>query len=450
MKIRKLKRGNIRKHKASSPSPRIRALLDQAASSIQYGRLGTAEDICREIIKLSPRTSEAYNILGVVCQERGLLDEASSFLRRAVELDGSNVNAFFNLGTVLGQKGGYEQAVNVLRQGLSLAPRNAKARNNLGLALARLGQLDEAINALEKATELDPEYGDAWFNLGDAYYCQGQLQKAVDAFQRSIRIIPAFIEAHYNLSIAQHDLKLLPQAVESLQRTIELDPNHAAARHMLAALRGETPDSAPQEFVLNLFDQYSSRFDTDLINRLEYMIPNRLRELFAKHAPAGLRLAKAVDLGCGTGLSGQAFHDIADYLAGIDISKKMLDQARSKGVYDDLFAGDICDQLKQLPDCYDLFIATDVMIYIGRLEPLFSAVSARACPGAYFVFSVESEQEKDFILQPTGRYAHASSYIGRLAAASGFTVVAQEQTGIRKEDETWIPGEIFILQKNRA
>ena len=450
MKIRKLKRSNIRKNKTPTPSARIMALLDKASSCIEYGRLGQAEGICRQILDSSPRTSEAYNILGIIYQEQGMVDAAITVLNKAVELDGSNANAFFNLGSVLGQHGKHEQAASSLRKGLALAPRTAKARNNLGLALARLGKLDEAIHSLEKAAEMDPHYGEAWFNLGDAYYCRGQLQKAVDAFQHSIRLIPDFFEAHYNLGIAQHDLKLLPEAIESLKRTIELNPEHTAARHMLAALSGKTPDSAPQQFVINLFDQYSDRFEKDLTKRLEYRIPARIRELLSEYINTATRFAKVMDLGCGTGLSGQAFHDIADYLAGIDISPKMLEQARGKEIYDELYLGDLCEQLQQFPGVYDMFIATDVMVYIGNLKPLFSIVSSKAQPGAYFVFSVESLEEGDFILQPTGRYAHSSAYISKLASVYDFTVLAHEKTGIRKEGETWIPGDIYILQKKTA
>jgi predicted TPR repeat methyltransferase/TolA-binding protein len=450
MKLRKLKRSSIKKNKGPKPSPRISMLLDKASSFIEKGRLGQGENICREIIDISPRTSEAYNLLGIIYQEQGLIDQAIDVLHKSIELDGSNANAFFNLGTILGQLGHYEKAATLLHKSLSLSPRTPKARNNLGLALVRLGRLDEAIKSIEKATELDPHYGEAWFNLGDAYYCGGQLLKAVDAFQRCIRLIPDFVEAHYSLSIALHDLNLLPEAIETLQRTIELAPEHMAAHHMLAALSGKTPDSAPHQFITNLFDQYSNHFDADLINRLEYTIPKRLRKLLFENAADNTRFSKVMDLGCGTGLSGQAFHDIADYLAGIDISKKMLEKARAKKIYDDLLAGDICELLPQLPDLFDLFIAADVMIYIGKLDALFNAVSNKALPGAYFVFSVESDQENDFILQPTGRYAHAKDYIARLAAANSFTVIAQEKSGIRKEGEAWIPGEIYILQKNAA
>jgi predicted TPR repeat methyltransferase len=450
MKLRKLKRSSSKKAKGAKPSPRIQMMLDKAAGYIESGRLGQADTICREIIDLSPRTSEAYNMLGIIYQEQGLFDEAAAVLRKSIELDSSNANALFNLGTILGQQGQYEKSAAAFLKGLKIAPRIPKARNNLGLALIRLGRLDEAVSSLEQATVLDPHYGEAWFNLGDAYYCAGKLQKAVDAYQRCIRLIPDFVEAQYNLSIVLHDLDLTAEAMETLQRTIELAPEHMAARHMLAALSGKTPESAPRQFITNLFDQYSHRFDVDLVDRLEYRIPTRLRTLLSDYVEQNTRFSKAMDLGCGTGLSGLAFRDSTDYLAGIDISKKMLEKAEGKNIYDDLLAGELCELLPQLPDLYNLFIAADVMVYIGNLAPLFNAVSSKAQPGAYFLFSVESEQKEDFALQATGRYSHSRDYITRLAADNNFTIIAQKETGIRKEGEDWIPGDIYLLQKNAA
>lgn len=448
MNIRKLKRG--KKGKAAPLSPRIRALADKAFSFMAQGRLGQAEDTCREMLQLSPRNSEAYNILGIVYQEQGESDKAVSAYRKSLDLDGSNANAHYNLGTVLGQQGRYKEAVSALHKSLALDPKAAMARNNLGLALSRLGRLDEAIRSLEQATKLDPSYGNAWFNLGDAYYCKGELQKAVDAFQNCIELVPDFVEAHYNMGIAFHDLRLQPEAIKCLERTLELAPDHAAARHMLAALTGETPESAPHQFVTSLFDQYSNHFETDLINRLEYMIPDRLRKLVSAYTEAETHFARVVDLGCGTGLSGKPFRDIADYLAGIDISGNMLVQAKNKGIYDELFVGDLCDQLERLPGFCDLFIAADVFIYIGSLGSIFQAVSSKAAQGAYFTFSVEATDEQDFILQQTGRYAHNKEYISRVAAASNFTIITHEKTDIRKEGNAWIPGEIYLLRKKTS
>ena len=102
MKLRKLKRSNIKKNKGPKPSPRISMLLDKASSFIEKGRLGQGENTCREIIDISPRTSEAYNLLGIIYQEQELIDQAIDVLHKSIELDGSNANAFFNLGTILG------------------------------------------------------------------------------------------------------------------------------------------------------------------------------------------------------------------------------------------------------------------------------------------------------------------------------------------------------------
>jgi len=309
------------------------------------------------------------------------------------------------------------------------------------------GQISEAENICKKIVKYDPHNIDGWLYLGYTLYKRGLLQKAVDAYQSCIRLKPDYARAYYNLSIVQHDLGLIDEAIISLQRTIELDPKHAPARHKLAALSGKTTDSPPQEYVIQLFDQYSSNFETHLIDKLKYKVPSQLRELMSEYLPGNIRLSKAIDLGCGSGISGQSFHDIVDYIAGIDISRNMLEQARSKKIYKDLYFGDICEVLSQLPDLFNLFIATDVMIYIGKLEQLFNVVSIKAYSGAYFVFSIELEEKQDYTLLQSCRYAHSSNYIKNLAETNDFNIIAQKQIGIRKQDAVWIPGKIYILKK---
>ena len=84
---------------------------------------------------ISPRTSEAYNLLGIIYEEQGLIDEAIAVLHKSIEFDGLNANAFFNLGTILGKQGHYEKAAALLHKGLSISPRIPIALNNFGLAL---------------------------------------------------------------------------------------------------------------------------------------------------------------------------------------------------------------------------------------------------------------------------------------------------------------------------
>lgn len=65
-------------------------------------------------------------------------------------------------------------------------------------------------------------------------------------------------------------------------------------------------------------------------------------------------------------------------------------------------------------------------------------------PHACFVFSTEEALEQDFVLRPTGRYAHSRSYIERLAAANGFVLAASRSIDLRMEGQQAIKGDLFV------
>jgi predicted TPR repeat methyltransferase len=52
----------------------------------------------------------------------------------------------------------------------------------------------------------------------------------------------------------------------------------------------------------------------------------------------------------------------------------------------------------------------------------------------------------DYRLQQSGRFAYSRAYIHKIAAATGWTVLALEKTKLRKERNSWIAGDLWILQ----
>src|SRR4030067_1960227 len=119
------------------------------------------------------------------------------------------------------------------------------------------------------------------------------------------------------------------------------------------------------------------------------------------------------------------------HLTGLDLSQKMLDVARTKDIYDELSKTDICQYLESSQQQYDLFIATDVFVYIGDLSDTFRTISAHAIPDACFVFSTEESLEQDFVLRPTGRYAHSRNYIEKLPRTHGFAIASSHTINLR-------------------
>lgn len=285
-------------------------------------------------------------------------------------------------------------------------------------------------------------------NIGIALKLEGKPDEAAAAFREAIAINPNDARAHYNLGCVLRDQERTEESLISFRRATDLDPGNLSAKHIIAALTGQTTETAPREFVKDLFDQYSAKFDHHLVRKLEYHAPILLRQAFQFFLNDDLHFKNAIDLGCGTGLAGAEFRRMAGRLTGIDISPNMIKEARNKNIYDVLKLGDIIAFLNNTEEKYDLFISADVFVYIGNLKPVFYSVRDRSLRGAYFIFSTEISHKNDYILRQTGRYAHSRAYIRSIAEAHGFAVEKNWPAVLRKENGRAVRGEISVLQKS--
>ena len=98
-----------------------------------------------------------------------------------------------------------------------------------------------------------------------------------------------------------------------------------------------------------------------------------LKELILKSNSEKSEYQNVIDLGCGTGLAGKDLRDISTNLFGVDISENMLSEAEKLDIYDTLIVGDIVEKLNASQDKFDLFVALDVLIYIGDVQVHFSS-----------------------------------------------------------------------------
>lgn len=392
------------------------------------------------------------------------------------------VDRLFETAQAYEAAGRMDDAETVYRQILGQVPNDARALFHLGSLLARTGQTERAIAPLKKAAEAAPDVAAVQLNLGNLYYLSGRMKEALAAFHRARELAPDTPDVHAGLASVHHRLGQPEGAILALRRAVELAPDRAdlatnlasalnrqgrtdlavavlegaAARmpenevlaHQLAALSGRTTSTAPASFVEQTFDRLSSKFDSHLKDDLGYRTPESLYELMTAVFPDPKVFDHMVDLGCGTGLSGLAFQTLARRITGIDLSAKMLQQAREKGIYHDLQRSGIVEALTANETAFDLFVAADVLVYVGDLAPLFHAAGQRAAAGALFLFSTEStESEKDWELRPTGRYAHSRAYVERLCRETGWHNLSHRRENIRKEKGAWIEGDLYLTQK---
>lgn len=380
----------------------------------------------------------------------GRIEQARAAYGQLLQRDPENAQVLYHLGVLLARSGRQAQAIEALLRAAQAAPEVAAIHLNLGNLFYLQGRMEDALGAFECARSLAPKMADIHAGLASVHHRLRQPEAAILALEQAVALAPARADLVTNLASTLQRQQRTGDAVAALRAAVDRIPDNESLRHQLAALSGQMTPTAPAQFVRETFDRLSSNFDRHLRDDLGYRTPEALRDLLSATVPEKQDFAHMADLGCGTGLSGEAFAPIARQITGIDLSEKMLVLAREKGVYHDLHCNGIVEALREGPSCFDLFVAADVLVYMGDLAPLFQAVRQRSTPDALFLFSTESGMENDWTLQTTGRYAHSDAYIQRLCRTEGFDPVAQRKEKLRKEKGDWVMGDLFLIRRNRA
>ena len=410
------------------------ALGDHAAAATHFATAASAD----------PEHAAAAHGLSVALAALGRLDDAIAAARRTQAIEPRWPGLDGELALLYLRAGDAAAALPLAERASTTAPDDAAAHGLRGAALTRLGRPTDAVAAYAAARACAPERVEVHLNYALGAEAVGDLDGAVASYRAVLEREPQHLTALLNLARLLADLGRADERAVIDAQLHALDPDNAMTPHLLDALRGVTTARAPRDYVIALFNDSAERFDELLTGHLGYRVPEQVATALARLDPAR-RFARALDLGCGTGLAGAAVRGRCDALHGVDLAAQMLARAGDRGVYDALHEADVIEFLDGGADRYDLMIATDVLIYLGELAPLVAAIARRLAPGGWFAASVERSDDADVRLRATGRYAHGRAYLERLAAAHGLAVRSFEAIDVRLEASGRIPGWLFVL-----
>ena len=414
-------------HTMEQQSPaKDRALSLEEAVSIaiqfqQNEQWSAASDIYRQILEVAPDYPQAVHFSGVLAHQQGERERAVSLIERSLDLEPDHADWYSNLGIVHRDRLHLDEAVAAFERAIALDPNHANAHNILGVVLRAQNRLAEAEAAYREAVRINPEFSDAYANLGILLNAQRRTQEAVLCFCKVITFRPKHPEARRLLALAHWTLGDRDKAVGVFEEWLAEEPGNAIATHMLAACSGrDVPSRASDEFVEKTFDGFAASFDSKLA-KLSYRAPSLVAGMLDGE-PA--RRLDVLDAGCGTGLCGPLIAPFARRLVGVDLSTKMLMQAKARNVYDDLFKVELTAYLGDYTQAYDVIVSADTLCYFGPLEAVVAAAARALRPGGRLIFTLEEltdESDAGYFLNSHGRYAHARSYVERVLAGAQFT-----------------------------
>lgn len=447
--VRRLKlRGNpsTRTHEA------IATLIAEGIALHQSGNLDGAEASYLRVLAQDPNQADALHFLGLLEHQRGRCERALELMNRSLERFPEHTDFLSNRGNVLRHLGLLDQAEADYARVLKLEPKHANALNNLGTIWRERGNYDLAIAHFRRAITANPAHADAYQNLGNALEALNQLEPALEAHREALRLRSDHGDSYRHLAGMFYALGRIDEAAELYRQWLRVEPNHPIATHMLAACTGiDVPARASNEFVRTSFDDFAVTFDRTL-QRLEYRAPVLVGETtidFARCA-GDQKLSEVLDLGCGTGLVATMIRPYVKRLVGVDLSPKMIERARARGLYDELYVEELVAFCSSTGERFELIVSADTLVYFGVLDAAVSAMARCLRPGGTLVFTSERCEDPSvtpgYRIHPHGRYSHTEAYLGSVLALAGLEPTRVQAVELRKEAGKWVDGWLVVAR----
>ena len=150
------------------------------------------------------------------------------------------------------------------------------------------------------------------------------------------------------------------------------------------------------------YDQWAADYDNDLAAEFAWNAPQNASDVFAKHVG---KSAHILDAGAGTGLVGECLVK-AGYsdLVAMDLSAGMLEEAKSKNLYNDFRQMALGGTLDFANDEFDAVISVGVFTQGHAPASSFDELARITKPGGLIVFSlrVDMYEPDGFKEQQTG------------------------------------------------
>ena len=378
----------------------------------------------------------------LIYQDLKKYDQALSLYQQAMRLAPHNPDIWANQANIFKARGEFAAAENYYKRALAQDDKHLAARHNLADLLYKMDRIAESLEQYRTVLIQHPDDVSALYNLAIILEKTGEYADSLGLYFKVLLSgqAPAGLDwriANTLALLAENNQKL---AIDFATGWYKNFPDNPVARHTLFALTGKD-EGDNKEYIQKLYDDFSITYDNKM-KELQSCSVVEMKKILPRQ-----KYNKALDLGCGTGAWGRAFHKYLGHLIGVDLSSKMIEIAAHIKPYNKLIKSDILSYLDKDKTKFNLITALDVLNYAPDVRPIFTKVSDHLRAGGIFAFSLEVTDKKEPFLGLHGRYLYPKDYLLAELQKVGLTVIKQKEIPLRLEGKSFAPGLIVVVQK---
>ncbi len=171
--------------------------LERGRTLLNSGNVNDAIAALSTAASSDPKLHEAYNLLGVAYEAKGMRDRAFDSFQKAVKADEHNAEYLNNIGYLYFKNGDYDKAAKYLKRSVKIAPDVQRYWNNLGLVQAQRAKFDEAYDCFVRAVG---EY-EGHMNVANRSQAMGYDKTAIKHLEEARTLRPVTAEILLRLAV---------------------------------------------------------------------------------------------------------------------------------------------------------------------------------------------------------------------------------------------------------
>ena len=171
--------------------------LERGRALLNSRNINDAITVLSTAASTDPKLHEAYNLLGVAYEAKGMRDRAFESFEKAVKADEHNAEYLNNLDYLYFKNGDYDTAAKYLKRAVKTAPDVQRYWNNLGLVQAQRTKWDDAYECFVHAVG---EY-EGHINVANRSQAMGYDKTAIKHLEQARTLRPATAEILLRLAV---------------------------------------------------------------------------------------------------------------------------------------------------------------------------------------------------------------------------------------------------------